>query len=321
VADEKLEWQRAQAPLDVPLDTVRAIFARALPGRALDDVSPIAGGLSNTLYRLRTAGLNDTFVLRFYTRDCAACRKEVHLHRLLRGTVPVPEIIYAEPEAAPPYAVMRWVDGPTFREIRQGRDAAAIAQCARSIGQTLAHIASSSFPPEIGAPAIHGRDVIPRLVEQFLEAPAARHRLEPEARDGIREYIRRRASRLRDFDAERSLVHSDFGSPNLVMKQPGGRWEVAAVLDWEFAFAGSPLCDIGHILRYERCSAPRMEPPHFSIGFREGGGSLPGDWRDLSRAMDLTALLEFLSRSGLPDSVQPEIVELVMATVEGRDTR
>jgi aminoglycoside phosphotransferase (APT) family kinase protein len=320
VADEKLEWQRAEAPLDVPLDTMRAIFARALPGHALNDASPIGGGLSNTLFYLVADGLNDAFVLRFYTRDGAACHKEVHLHRLVRAAVPVPEIVYADEEAAIPHAVMRWVDGPTFRDIRQSGDAEAIAACARSIGWTLAHIASFDFPLEIGVRPIEGSDVIPRLVEQFLEAPAAQPRLEPQARDEIREYVRRRASRLRDFDGERALVHSDFGSPNLVMKQTGGTWEVAAVLDWEFAFGGSPLCDVGHILRYERRDAPRMEP-HFSLGFREAGGRLPADWRDLARAMDLTALLEFLSRPGLPDSIQPEIVGLVMATVEGRDTR
>jgi hypothetical protein len=48
------------------------------------------------------------------------------------------------------------------------------------------------------------------------------------------------------------------------------------VLDWEFAFLGSPLLDVGHFLRYERAARPLREP-HLSRGFLEDGGKLPED--------------------------------------------
>jgi aminoglycoside phosphotransferase (APT) family kinase protein len=328
VPDDKAEWQPAAPPLELPLDALREIFARAVPRHALADAAPLAGGLSNTLYRLRADGLDDTFVLRLYTRDPAACRKEIDLHRLVRGAVPVPEIVYADPDAGVPHTVMRWVDGPTFREIKQCRDAAAIAESAYSIGETLARIGTFAFPRpgcigpalQIGAPLIEGSDVVPRFVEQCLESLVTQCRLAPDSRRRVREYIRQWAPRLREFENDRALVHSDFGSPNLVVERVGGRWQVAAVLDWEFAFAGSPLCDLGHIMRYERRRSPRLEP-HFSRGFRDSGGVLPDDWFDLGRAMDLTALVEFLTRPTLPASIVPEIVELVLATVEGRDVR
>ena len=46
------------------------------------------------------------------------------------------------------------------------------------------------------------------------------------------------------------------------------------MLDWEFAIAGSQLIDVGHFLRYETISAPRLEP-HFSNGYLHAGGRLP----------------------------------------------
>jgi hypothetical protein len=60
----------------------------------------------------------------------------------------------------------------------------------------------------------------------------------------------------------------------------------------------------------------RVEP-HFSAAFREHGGVLPENWRGLARALDLTALLEFLTRPGLPAEFMHEIRELMLATVGG----
>jgi aminoglycoside phosphotransferase (APT) family kinase protein len=297
---------------------LRAIFSRALPGHTLSAAEPLAGGLSNTLYRLRAEDLSDSFVLRVYTRDPAACRKEIDLHRLVRGTVPVPEIVYADPDGAPPHVVMRWVEGRTFRDVKHSPDAEAVTECARAIGETLAGIGRFRFPrPGAIAPGLEIGEPFPSVadfVEQCLQSPVTQERLTADTRDRVRAYVRRWTPRLREFDSESTLVHSDFGSPNLVMRCDGGRWQVAAVLDWEFAFSGPALCDVGHMMRYERRESRRLEP-HFSRGYRDAGGVLPEDWFELGRAMDLTALLEFLTRPGLPTSITPEILGLVEATV------
>jgi len=47
------------------------------------------------------------------------------------------------------------------------------------------------------------------------------------------------------------LVHADYNGKNLLMQSTHEGWQVAAVLDWEFAFAGSPLFDTGNFLRHE----------------------------------------------------------------------
>lgn len=51
-------------------------------------------------------------------------------------------------------------------------------------------------------------------------------------------------------------------------------WAVAAILDWELAFSGSPLLDVGHFLRYELDATPLREP-HFSRAFTHD--ELPSD--------------------------------------------
>lgn len=308
---------------------IAGIVSRALPGHVMKSCEPVTGGVINMLYRLRLDGLNDALVLRVFTRDRDACRKEVDLHQLVSGRVPVPEILYANPDGEAdvgPYVLMRWVEGLTYRQLKSRHDERTIAEAAWSMGATLACLQSFTFPRPgpilpglaIGAPFVDGPDPIPMMIEGWLDSAVLARRLDASEREGIREFIWNRAAELAGFNGDRCLVHSDFGSPNVILKQSRGKWAVAALLDWEFAFSGCSLCDVGHALRYERWSRPQMEP-HFSTGFRENGGVLPENWREISRAMDLTALVEMLTRPALPEGVASEIVELIEATVENRE--
>jgi hypothetical protein len=88
---------------------------------------------------------------------------------------------------------------------------------------------------------------------------------------------------------------------------------VAAILDWEFAFAASTFCDIGNMLRYERPGNPRYEP-HFSRGLADGGWDAPGDWFLRARLADLPALCELLAREDVPDAIITEIGDLIRET-------
>jgi hypothetical protein len=67
------------------------------------------------------------------------------------------------------------------------------------------------------------------------------------------------------------------------------------VLDWEFAFSGSPLHDIGNMLRFGD-ELPPAYTTGFVDGFRDGAGELPPDWRPMSEALDLFAVADLLTR-------------------------
>ena len=302
------------------------ILQRAFPGHALRSVEAITGGVINGMYRIEVEGFNQPFVLRIYTRDPAACRKEVDLHHLVAHRVPVPEILYAatsEAEGLPPHSVMRWLNGLTFRQLKARRDPREIAQAARSIGETLARIGSFQFDRPgridpgltIGPPLLPGDQGAADFVDNCLNSPETQRRLDAARRDRVREFMRNWAPRMALLAGEHRLVHSDFGGPNLLVDQVDGHWRVTGVLDWEFAFSGPPLVDVGHMVRYERLAQPLVEP-HFSDGFRAGGGNLPEDWFGLARAVDLMALCEFLTRPQLPESILPELMELIAATLE-----
>jgi hypothetical protein len=103
------------------------------------------------------------------------------------------------------------------------------------------------------------------------------------------------------------------------MRQIDGRWQVGAVLDWEFARVDTPLFDIGGMLRYDQQLDPAFEPA-FVDDFQTTGGVLPPDWKALARLCDLLNLCDFLANPGQRETFVPEVVGLIRATVE-HDTK
>ncbi len=261
----------------------------------------LPGGLRNASYRL-----GDT-VLRIYKRDKSICQREVDLLRRIANAVPVPEVIYAEPngwKGVPPFALLRYVEGITYRELARSGDSEAIAQAAFSVGEALAAIRTVSFPA-------------PEPPKEIAWSKLER-RVPVDLVDRLRAFVDSWSIRISESDQEPCLVHGDFGKANVIVNRVSGRWRVAAVLDWELATSGHPLLDIGHFLRYERSGRPSAEP-HLSEGYMQAGGKLPPDWRALARAIDLTRLCEDLTHDDLPDWVAQELTELARATIECRD--
>ena len=298
---------------------------RAFPRGRIVGIRPLAGGLRNANFRLTVDCAAEPIVLRVYEHDPSLCRKETDLMDLVRGSVPVPEVILAEPARGdlPPFMLRRYIEGPTLRELIGSAPPAEVAEAAHSVGETLAAIGSIAFAepgwlapgPTVTDPLLPGADPMPRFVDQCLASSMLRGRVPAALIDRTQAAMWSHAADLRRAADETSLVHGDFGGRNLIVRRAAGRWVAAAVLDWEFAVSGCPLVDVGHFLRYERSGRLAAEP-HFQAGYLQGGGRLPPGWRRLARLVDLVALCEMLTHDGLPDAAGDELVELMRATVD-----
>ena len=66
------------------------------------------------------------------------------------------------------------------------------------------------------------------------------------------------------------------------------------MLDWEFAWSGPPLLDVGQLLRWD-------PPPEFTRAFarsyRQHGGQLPDGWERWAALFDLFNLVGSVERS------------------------
>jgi len=321
-APQEARWHRPEPRRSVAPELLGRIFGEAFPQRRVLSAAPLAGGLRNANFKVALDGSPGTVVLRLYEHDASICRKEADILRRLAGVVPVPQLYQVKEgvsEELPPFALMQYVDGITFHELKNRRDREAIAQAARSAGETLAAIAGVSFDRAgwlgpglaVGAPLLEGPDPLPRFLDLCLAQPIAERRIPAEWRHRVRDGVWQCAARLAELDTDPRLVHGDFNRRNLLVRPAGGHWRVTAVLDWEFAVAGSPLADVGSFLRYEKPDAPLVEP-HFSEGYRAGGGSLPADWRALSCWLTLSGICESLTHEDLPDGIADELVELLI---------
>ena len=322
-------WNRFEPRRSLETDRAYEMLRQAFPPCRINSIAALSGGYRNANFKVQLDSPAMAVVLRVYEHAASLCQKEIDLIKLVAGAIPVPELLFAEPVAMAdiaPFAIFNFVEGITLRELKQTGDERAIAEAAYSAGEMLAKLGRFTFSkagwlsagPAVTAPLLEGADPLPRFVDLCLDSPNLARRVEPDVCSQIHDLVWSWAARLSALDEQKSLVHCDFGMRNLIVRPEQGRWKVAALLDWEFAVAGSPLTDVGHFLRYELCGRPLLEP-HFSEGFRHGGGKLPPDWRQLARVVDVSALVATLTRDELPQNVETEIAELIRATAEDRD--
>lgn len=90
--------------------------------------------------------------------------------------------------------------------------------------------------------------------------------------------------------------------------------EVAALLDWEHAFLGGALWDVGSLFRYAHRYSERFRSA-FEEGYRAAGGALPADWHLVSRLLDATRLVEIFDRAEDLPAVFRECHDLIKTLV------
>jgi aminoglycoside phosphotransferase (APT) family kinase protein len=94
---------------------------------------------------------------------------------------------------------------------------------------------------------------------------------------------------------------------------------VAAVLDWEFAFSGSPFFDLGNLLRPPLGDMPGFEQAVHD-GYVDAGGVLPTRWRQMSLLQDLLAWADFLNRPNTNAALIRDGRTIIMRTMATFDS-
>lgn len=305
-------WSRPYPAILLDPDAASALV-RSLPGRpAVLRVTELSGGLANTNLRLDLDG-HPPVVLRLFQRDPTQASKERAIHALAaeRG-VPAPRLLGSgdDPVTGLPFALLEWIDGQRLDEAARGLDDPALLPLARSIGGALAAIHAVTFerggfldgsltvaePDDAG-----GAGLIGFLHHVLVDGPGG-DRLGRDLADRLVAFAGREAGLLDRWPGAPCLTHSDFGGTNILVRQGPQGWAVAAVLDWEFAFAGSPFFDFGNLLRPPLGSRPGFADS-VAAGYRAAGGALPAEWRRMAALADLFSWAEFLTRPTVSDAV------------------
>jgi Ser/Thr protein kinase RdoA (MazF antagonist) len=222
-----------------------------------------------------------------------------------RGAIPVAPLIYSDPapqQGKHPYSIWGFVEGTLLQDLFKTLPDSQLVEIAATCGQVAAAFATHHFPTcgefgprlaiveEYGAPS----QFVPEAVHKALFGGLAGERLGQQLRDALWEVVERTAPLLREVDGRYTLVHADYKRSNLLLRRSATTWQVVAVLDWEFAFAGPPLVDVGLFLRAGE-ALPAGFRDAFAAGYRSAGGDLPPDWLHLSRLIDVISQVTFLN--------------------------
>ena len=291
---------RCRPVIDLSLRDIEAMLRPVLGGARLGEAVRVEGGLVNTVYRVTAGDEGAAYALRVYAAGRDAFELEHRLLNALATSLPVPEPLFADAGGSVcerPYLVYRWIEGVTLNECRGRSARQTFLALAEPLGRLLARMSGLNFPDDPNGaqpPTIRVASVLERAEDQ-LRAGRARERLGGELADGLRDCLGSRAPALHALEHTGGLVHGDFGGRNiLVRERAGGGWEIAGLIDWEGAAAGSACWDAGSLFRYARRYSAEFRAL-FARGYVAAGGELPPDWWRAVRLLDATRLVGILN--------------------------
>ncbi|MBU1830381.1 MAG: phosphotransferase, partial [Alphaproteobacteria bacterium] len=245
----------------------------------------------------------------------------------LAPDIPVPEVKMriAKPLPGGYYAILTtFMDGTPMNTVEVSADADTRASLYEAVGDIAARIHGLSLP----ANGLFSRNFMlsPRydnlatwtgiyLGECFRNS-VFRRRLGEQRLFELESVLFRYSEYFRPGQ-DRQMCHGDFNQKNiLVSRNSTGRWQVSALLDWEFCSAGSGLLDIGNLFRFET-DVHSDTARAFSNAYRDAGGQLEWDWLDRAHFYDLLSLCGFLCDS----RDRPTTISTALGQVDARLVR
>jgi Ser/Thr protein kinase RdoA (MazF antagonist) len=324
-------WECERPPrVELRREELNRLVARAFPGASIGDFAVLATGLANTNVRFRLEGGEATYVLRIHTREPEAAARELELMRYLSKSpaqrIPVAPLVYSHPVGEPgeyAYSIWSFVQGTLLQELFKTLPPSELVSIAGECGRVLASFASHRFQScgEFGTGLQIVRDYgrpsqfVPAMVHRALFEGRAGERLGQSLRDELWRVVERASPLLRTIEDRYSLVHADYKRSNLLMQPFGSGWKVGAVLDWEFAFSGPAIIDVGLFLRAGQ-ALPAGFREAFASGYADAGGELPADWLPLSRLVDVMSQVTFLDGEHDRPRVFAETTLVVKETIQ-----
>jgi aminoglycoside phosphotransferase (APT) family kinase protein len=263
---------------------------------------PLDGGHSGETFLAEAAG--ERTVVRIYSgrsarRGPAAVEVDAAVLRLVRGLVPVPQVLEVRrPDpatGAPALLVTSLLPGTRLDLVLPALDEQGRRTVGRGLGVLLARLAQMPMlrpgrfvDGDLRTEPLPGGDLVD-WVRRHRDGTALAD-WACEEYDGLLA-VADRAQELLDAVDRTCLVHSDLNAKNVLVDEPTGA--VTGVLDWEYAHAGGPFTDLGNLLRFER--DPALTEPVLDT-YADRVPDAPANLLDLARAADLYALVELAGR-------------------------
>ncbi len=264
--------------------------------------SILSGGFANTNYKLVVEGQPAPVVLRLPQKNIRTFPTEIAVLKRVESFIPVPSVLFADTSSEQPYAIVSWIEGIRLSEVL-----GIISQNeAESIGYQLGQILQKIHAVDLGRSGFFdhnfqflrefeslGSESLAYL-RMFLVNTKVRERVDIRVLDQIDFLLKQYEYELKSLSPCNRLIHSDFNPKNILVRKLDSSWQVTGILDWEFAFSGTPFNDLGNFLRFEE-ELPVGLAEAFLNGYISERSPLSRNWHQLSKLLDLISMFQFLS--------------------------
>jgi aminoglycoside phosphotransferase (APT) family kinase protein len=191
------------------------------------------------------------------------------INRLVRGrtTVPTPEVLAADVSYRDwpwRYLVTTYTEGVTW-EAGLASDATERGELYQQFGRLVAQLHTVRFPGygeiDAGGRVVGDAPVIDALIER------ARRRIADRRHADLFASLLRERVYLFDDAPEPALCHEDLNPSNILVRHDGGRPCLAAILDFDSAWAGAPESDLARLDLWQSGAYPGLMEEGFRAAY------------------------------------------------------
>ncbi len=313
----KDDWEKIDDVNNISADLIAGMIAKAFPNDELQFNELISGGCANLNVKFKLKGNERLHILRIYIRDKDAAFKEQKLSSKLKTNIPIPKVIYVSDYGGFKFAITEFISGVTLRELLLSNETYLLGDIMFEVGLVLSKITaheftcSGFFDKDLNIINKSAYENYLSFAKECLKNQMVLTHLDADDVLKINLLLDHNINFLPSAN-EKSLVHGDFDPANILVDKINGEWKITGVMDWEFAYSGSVLCDVANMLRYEH-QMPLEFKDEFIRGLKSGGINLPENWRITCDLLNLISLLDCLARSDPKNSTNrcTDICELI----------
>lgn len=245
-------------------------------------------------YNIRVHLPQHEALLRIYCRDKEVQRLEESIQDLVADTLPVAHVLSHGEEGGYAYSLHSLCQGIQLRDVI-AEPQEDLRKVMYDLGDSIGKMQSWRFEKP-------GRlDEHLQIVEPMNLYHDSLHRLAALQKEG--KLPADECSSWQDLLSDMQslfpsqqlahLVHGDYDPSNILVEKRHGQWELSAILDWEFAQAGSYYRDMANMLRYEYSFS--KEYKYYFVDGISHHIRLPTDWQKTITLCNIYGLFDCLA--------------------------
>lgn len=318
--NQRLKWERREQAIVLTREEIFELIHPVFPNQKLEHYQILSTGLANINIYFKLKSYSQCFLLRLYMRDRSALKQEMALSTRFGQNIPMPEFLYYNDQTPTySYAVQKWIAGKPLFAILDTLNNSELNSLGSELARILNTISSINFPMagffnenlEITPfeKSIYDHPFID-YIEQCLFQEHAGRWLGKNLTDSLWDFILKNQHYFPPLDSP-CLVHGDFNQDNIIIDEKN--LKVVILVDWEFAYSGSYLFDIGTLLRFNVPAA--FETSLIENYQKNRGILLPSQWRKMIKIQDIANFVGLLNTESKRPNLNGDIKTLIEETL------